>query len=151
MTEEQKPQFAIQAVYIKDLSFESPNSPKIFAVKTKPKINMDLQTRSRKVGEDTYEVILAVTVTVKAEEDTAFLIELQQAGIFAVAGLAEEQLKHTLGSYCPNILFPYARQAVANTVMQGGFEPLQLTPINFDALYQQHLQKEQQKANSETH
>jgi len=152
MTENTKPQFAIQGLYIKDLSFESPNAPQIFGQKAKPQANMDLQTRNRPLGDNRYEVVLSITVTMTAEENTVFLVELQQAGIFVISGLDDEQLKQTLGSYCPNVLFPYARQTVATIVMQGGFEPIHLSPVNFDALYLQHLKQEQQKPQSaETH
>ncbi|WP_028116610.1 protein-export chaperone SecB [Ferrimonas senticii] len=135
------PVFQIQRIYTKDISFETPNSPAIFQKEWKPEVKLDLDTRSSKLADDTYEVVIAITVTVKVENDTAFLAEVQQAGIFTVANLPEGQLAHALGAGCPNILFPYAREAVASLVNRGTFPPLNLAPVNFDALFAQYLQK----------
>ncbi len=145
MAEEQPkgPVFTIQRIYIKDVSYEAPNSPKIFREDWKPEVNVDLQTKTDTIEDDIYDVILHLTVTVKMGDKTAFLCEVHQAGIFTLKGFPEEQLNHALGSMCPNILYPYAREAVSDIVTRGGFPQLLLAPVNFDALYLQHL--EQQK------
>ena len=128
-------QFGIQNVYIKDVSFETPNSPQIFMEKWQPQMDMDLSNNINKLQEDLFEVVLKITATVKVEEKTAFLIEVHQAGIFFIKGFEQEKLSYMLNSYCPNILFPFARELITSTVTRGGFQPLLLAPINFDALY----------------
>jgi preprotein translocase subunit SecB len=141
--EQQAPQFAIQRVYLKDASFEAPNSPQIFTKQWQPEINLDMNTATSKLDEAVFEVVLTLTVTAKNDGDTAFLVELQQAGIFTVSGLAEAELHHTLGAFCPSILFPYAREAIDNMVNKGSFPALMLSPVNFDALYAQQMQQQQ--------
>ena len=155
---EEQPQFAIQRVYTKDVSFETPNSPEIFQKEWKPEVKLDLDTRSNKIADDTFEVVLAVTVTVTVEGQTAFLAEVQQAGIFTIGNMPESQLAHMIGAFCPNTLFPYARETVANLVNRGSFPQLNLSPVNFDALFASYVQQraaEQQAveapAPSETH
>lgn len=138
MTEQQQPQFGIQRVYIKDLSFECPNSPAIFRKEWKPQIKLDLNTQSTKLDEDIYEVVLTLTVSAKLEDDTAFLCEVQQAGIFSIAGFPEQTRDQMIGAYCPNILFPYAREAIDTAVVKGSFPALMLAPVNFEALYAQN-------------
>jgi len=140
---EQQGQFNIQKVYTKDISFEAPNSPKTFTEKWEPKNNLDLNTNANPIGENTYEVVLSLTVTAKLGETTAFLCEIHQAGIFSIEGFSDADLHTMLGSFCPNILFPYAREAVSDIVTRGGFPQLLLAPINFDALYEQHMQQAQ--------
>ncbi len=146
MTTEQQPQqpeFAIQRLYVKDLSLETPNTPKIFLKSWEPQLHMDIATDASLVLDDgVREVILTVTVTVKIKEEVAFLVEVKQAGIFSLKGFKDEQLKHMLGSFCPNILYPYAREVVSDAVMRAGFPQLYLAPVNFDALYEQHQKKE---------
>ncbi len=142
-TPEASQQFAIQRIYTKDISFEAPNSPHMFTVKWEPQVNIDLNTAIATLAEGVHEVTLAVTVTAKVGEKTAFLVEVKQAGIFTIAGFPEEQMGHMLHSFCPNILFPYARETVATLVTKGTFPQLDLAPINFDALYAQHLQRQQ--------
>ncbi|MFD2165550.1 protein-export chaperone SecB [Thalassotalea euphylliae] len=151
-----QPQFAIQRVYTKDISFETPNSPAIFQKEWKPEVKLDIDTRSNQIAENTYEVILAVTATATVEGQTAFLAEVQQAGIFNIGNVGEAQLAHMIGAFCPNTLFPYARETVANLVNRGSFPQLNLAPVNFDALFAQYLQKRQeqeqaQAASTETH
>lgn len=141
-TQSQQPEFAIQRMYVKDLSLETPNTPKIFLEPWEPEMHMDLATDASTVLEDgVREVVLTVTVTVKIKTKVAFLVEVKQAGIFALKGFTDEQLQHMLGSFCPNILYPYAREVVTDAVMRAGFPQLYLAPVNFDALYEQ--QKEQ--------
>ncbi|GLP97775.1 protein-export chaperone SecB [Paraferrimonas sedimenticola] len=138
------PQFNIQRIYTKDISFETPNSPAIFQKEWTPEVKLDLDTRSEKLADDVYEVVLSLTVTAKIGEETAFLCEVQQAGIFAIQGLNEQQLAHSLGAYCPNTLFPYAREAIGSLVARGTFPQLNLAPVNFDALFAQYVAQRQQ-------
>ncbi|MCF6353798.1 MAG: protein-export chaperone SecB [Candidatus Polarisedimenticolaceae bacterium] len=148
-------EFAIQRIYIKDLSFEAPNVPQIFNSEWKPESNLNLNSESKQVGEDSYEVILSVTVTTKVDGKVAFLVEAQQAGIFRLVGFPEKEKGHMLGSYCPNTLFPYLREVITDLVTKGSFPQLVLTPVNFDALYAQHLAektaKEQADSSPTTH
>ena len=137
MTEQQQPQFGVQRLYLKDVSFESPNAPGIFRKEWKPQIKLDLNTQTRQLDTDVYEVVLTLTVSAKIEEETAFLCEVQQAGIFSIGGFPDETRDQMLGAYCHNILFPYAREAVDAAVVKGSFPALMLAPVNFDALYQQ--------------
>ena len=139
------PSFAMQRIYVKDISFESPRSPEIFRGNWKPRINLDLNTRSRILETDLYEVILTLSIEASAEgEQTGFIVELQQAGVFLISGLDEAQLQHTLASYCPNLLFPYARETVDSLVLKGSFPHLMLAPVNFDALYAEAMERQQQ-------
>ena len=138
-------QFMIQRVYIKNLSFETTNTPAIFQQKWEPELSLDLNTQHTKLDEGFYEVSLTVTATVKNQGTTAFLVEVQQAGIFTIQGPQPEQLDHLLGSFCPNILFPFAREAITSEVIRGSFPQLVLAPINFDALYAQQ-QEEKMRA-----
>ena len=142
-------QFAIQKIYIKDVSFESPNAPAVFTEDWKPDSNLELNTNGKKLEDNVYEVVLSLTVTVKNNDKVAHLVEIQQCGIFSVAGFNDQDLAHMLGSFCPNILFPYAREAVSDLVTRGGFPQLLLAPVNFDALYAQHLQQLQNDAEQE--
>jgi len=137
-------QFAIQKIYIKDVSFESPNAPAMFTQEWQPEVNLDMNTNTQLLNEGVYEVVLSLTATVKNADQTAFLVEIQQAGIFTINGFAENEMGHMLGSFCPNILFPYAREAVSDLVTKGGYPPLILAPVNFDALYAQHMAQQQQ-------
>jgi len=148
MSENQAPnqdtrEFALQRIYIKDVSFETPNSPTIFTEEWKPESNLNLNSGVNKLADDTYEVILTVTVTTKVGDKTAFLVEVQQAGIFHIKGFPESEMGPMMNAYCPNVLFPYAREVVSDLVSKGSFPQLLLTPVNFDALYAQHLQEQQ--------
>ena len=147
--EQAAPQFSIQRIYTKDISFETPNSPEIFTKEWKPDVKLDLDNRSVKIEEGVYEVVLALTVTATVEGKTAFLCEVQQAGIFAMGNIQDAQLAHMLGAFCPNTLFPYARETVSNLVNRGTFPALNLAPVNFDALFAQYLQQAQAKAESQ--
>jgi preprotein translocase subunit SecB len=141
--EDQQPerQLALQKLYIKDVSFETPNSPTVFTMKWEPNVEFNLNTHASTLQDDVYEIALTVTVTVKLEDKTAYLVEVCQAGIFSLVGFAQSELGPLIGSYCPNILFPFAREAVSDLVIKGGFPPMLLAPVNFDALYAQHLQQ----------
>ncbi len=136
-------QFSIQKIYTKDISFETPNAPQIFTTKWEPHVDFNLATNVDPMDDNMYEVGLTVTVTVKTNEQTAYLVEVKQAGIFSLAGFSEQEMGPMVGSFCPNILFPYAREVVSDLVTKGGFPQLLLAPVNFDALYQQHLQQAQ--------
>jgi preprotein translocase subunit SecB len=150
-TEQQAaPQFAIQRVYTKDISFETPNSPAIFQKDWKPELKLDLDTRSTKLSDNTYEVILALTVTATVDGQTAFLAEVQQAGIFTIGNLPEAQLAHTIGAFCPTTLFPYARESVANLVNRGSFPQINLAPVNFEALFASFIQQKAKEAEAAT-
>jgi preprotein translocase subunit SecB len=137
-------QFAMQRIYNKDLSFESPATPGIFKKQWQPKVNVDLNTKSDKIDDQgNFEVVLTITITAKVEEETAFLVEIQQAGIFFINGFEGENLRRILGTAAPNILFPYARETIDSVCVKGGFPPVMLAPVNFDALYQQALAQAQ--------
>lgn len=146
--EESEQQFSIQKIYCKDISFETPNSPTIFTEKWEPELKIDLHTAVNPLAENVFEVILTVTATVSVADKTAFLAEVQQAGIFNIAGFEKAQLDAMLGSYCPNLLFPYSREIVSDLVNKGGFPQLILQPINFEAVYGQHLQQRQAQQES---
>ncbi len=143
------PQFAVQRLYIKDASFEAPNMPGIFTKGWKPEVSLELNNASRRLGDDVYEVVLTLTITVKLEEETAYLVELQQAGIFTISGLGEAELHHTLGAFCPNLLFPYARETVDSMVTKASFPALMLQPVNFDAMYAQQMAQRQANQQAE--
>jgi preprotein translocase subunit SecB len=140
---EQNPetQFMIQRLYVKDSSFEAPGAPACFQKKWEPNLTLDVNTKHAELEKSIYEVILTVTATVKNQEEVAFLSEVQQAGIFTIQGAQEQQLDHLLGSFCPSILFPYAREAITSQVIGGSFPQLVLAPINFDALYMKQLEE----------
>ena len=145
----QGPQFAIQRIYAKDISFETPNSPAVFKKEWQPEVKLDLDTRSTQLEEGVHEVVLSLTVTTKVGEDVAFLCEVQQAGIFSIGAVEDGQKAHMLGSFCPNILFPYARECVSNLVNRGTFPALNLAPVNFDAIFAAY-QKRAEAAKGET-
>lgn len=142
--DQQQLQFSLQRIYIKDISFESPNAPSVFQQPFKPKVSLDLNTSSEQVGEDLYEVVVKVTSQVANAESgtTSFLVEVEQAGLFRIVGLKGDQLDHTLGAFCPNVLFPYARECIDNLVNRGSFPPLMLAPVNFEAMYAQKKQRQ---------
>jgi preprotein translocase subunit SecB len=146
--EQQQPerQFALQKLYVKDVSFETPHSPQVFTLKWEPKVDFNLASNAQQLQDGVFEVTLTVTLTVKVEDKTAYLVEISQAGIFAAIGFSDQEMGQLLGSYCPNVLFPYAREAVSDLVIKGGFPPMLLAPVNFDALYAQHLQQAQAQA-----
>lgn len=139
-------QFMIQRIYMKDASFEAPDAPKVFQKEWEPELSLDLNTQHTELETNVYEVVLTVTATVKNKNTIAFLAEIKQAGIFTIQGAAIAQLDHLLGSFCPNILFPYAREAITSNVLRGSFPQLVLAPINFDALFAQQLEEKQKIA-----
>lgn len=136
----------LQKIYVKDLSFESPKAPEIFTTNTSPQTQLNLRYANRDLGQDNIEVTLTITVEAKDKDTTLFLVELSQAGIFLLRGYNAEERAVIVGSFCPNTLYPFAREAIADLVQRGGFPQLLLQPINFDALYQQALQERQKQA-----
>lgn len=134
--------FQIQRIYTKDISFEVPEAPQIFQQEWRPKVKLDLDTVSSKLADDIYEVALRVTVTASIGEGTAFLCEVQQAGIFSISGIEGTQLAHCLGVYCPNILFQYARECTTSLASRGSFPQVNLAPVNFDVLFMRYLQQQ---------
>ena len=140
---EEAPQFSLQRIYVRDLSFEAPKSPAIFRQEWTPSVSLDLNTRQKQLENDFYEVV-------QNGEEIAFIAEVQQAGIFLIKGLDAASMSHTLGAFCPNILFPYARETIDSLVVRGSFPALMLAPVNFDALYAQELQRMQESGETPT-
>lgn len=134
--------FDIQKVYLKDVSLETPNSPAIFTEQWQPQSEVRLETGATPLTQELFEVVLTVTVTAKLGDRTAYLAEVQQAGLFTLRGFDDPQMGHMLHAFCPNILFPFAREELASLIGKGGFPALLLNPINFDGLYMQRLQQQ---------
>ena len=147
MTEQAQtqPTFNIEKIYIKDLSVEVPGAPQIFLEQEAPQFELQISTQSEAINEGLYQCVLTLTATAKIQDKTAFLIEVQQAGIFRIQNLPQETLEPTLLVACPNILFPYGRETVSDAVLRAGFPPLLLQPVNFEAMY---LQQKQQAGNA---
>ena len=145
-TQDAQPGFGIEKLYVKDASIEVPNAPQIFTERTAPQVNVELGNSAQKLDEGIFEVSIKVTVTAKIGDKTAFLVEATQAGIFAVRNVPAENLEPILAVTCPNILFPYAREAVSDMVTRAGFAPVLLNPINFEALYMQQKQQAENAA-----
>ena len=146
MSDEQQnqQQFAIQKIYLKDVSFESPNAPAIFTEgQFQPEVSVQINTETKTVSDNLHEVTLTVTVTAKQDDKTAFLVEVKQAGLFQMSGFEQEQLGGMIGAYCPEALFPFARESIASMVAKGGFPQVLLAPVNFNALYMQQKQQSQ--------
>ena len=142
-------QLTLQRVYVKDVSFEAPGSPHIFQQQGQPNVELNLSQRSTALAEDTFEVVLSVTATCKVEEKTAYLVEVQQAGIFGLTGFDDQNREVVLATYCPNVLFPYVRQMVSDLVQNGGFPPFFLQPINFDSLYAEQQRRRLESADGQ--
>ncbi len=137
------PSLVIQKLYVKDASFEVPHAPEIFQDQNPQQVQLNLSQKVANFAQDLYEVVLTVTVTCKAGERTAFLAEVQQAGVFTLTGFQPEQLQGVLATYCPHVLYPYARQVIGDLVMNGGFPPFLMQPINFEQLYAEQLRRQQ--------
>ena len=144
-----KREFALQRVYTKDISFETPNAPAVFQQEWKPETQVNLNTEVQKLADAVYEVMLTVTVTTKLGDQTAYLAEAKQAGIFTVAGFSEQEMGPMMGAYCPSQLFPYVREVISDLIAKGSFPQLVLQPVNFDALYAQHQQEQANKAQAQ--
>jgi len=143
------PKFAVQRVYVKDLSFETPQGAAAFQKQWQPKVNQDLSTKTSKIADELYEVSLRITVTVKHEEETIYLSEVDQAGLFNIGGIEGGQLAQVLNVTCPGMLLPYAREAIDSTLTKGSYPPLMIPPINFDALFAAAVQQAAAKENNE--
>ena len=135
----QSVQLSIEKIYVKDLSLENPGSPQSFQLTETPQVEIGLRTRGEQIDKDIYEVVLTITATAKVADKTVFLVEVSQAGVFGIRGITPDQAQPIIAVHCPTVLFPYAREAIADATMRAGFPPVQLAPINFDVLYQQQL------------
>jgi preprotein translocase subunit SecB len=144
MEQNAQPVFGIEKLYVKDLSVEVPNAPEIYLEREAPQVEIQLNTGGRAVGDSVYEVVLTVTVTAKVGEKTVFLVEVGQAGIFRIQNVPEAEMEPLIAVACPNILFPYAREAVSDSVVRAGFQPIVLQPVNFEGMYMQRLQQQQE-------
>ncbi|WP_085248487.1 protein-export chaperone SecB [Gilliamella mensalis] len=147
-TQQPETQFAIQRIYTKDVSFETNNVPEIFTKQWKPELNLELNSSSQVLSENVYEVALRVTVTVKQQNEVVYICEVTQAGIFSLVGFDESQIQHCVGAYCPNILFPYAREVISSLVSKGTFPQVNLEPVNFEALFMNYIQQQQAELDS---
>lgn len=137
------PEFALERIYVKDLSFESPRSPEIFRGPWQPQIQLDINTRTAGLGDDRFEVVLTVTAHAKSTDGQSLMIvEVQQGGVFRIRGLPDDRLRRVLATHCPGILFPYVRESVDSLVVKGGFPPLMLAPVNFDAMFEEALKRQ---------
>ena len=134
-------EFGVQRVYVKDISFESPRAPDIFKDQWGPQINMEIRTNQKELEKGLYEVGLEISLQAKKDEKPVFVVEIEQAGIFVIKGVEGEELQRVLATFCPNFLFPYAREVVDSLAVKGSFPPIMLAPINFDALYEQEKAK----------
>jgi len=139
-------QFTVEKIYVKDVSFEAPNAPQVFNETGQPQLNMNLNQKVGRLDGDLFEVVLGVTLTCTLNDRTVYLAEVAQAGIFGLAGFDDRTLDMMLGTYCPNVLFPYVRQAVSDLITNGGFPPFYMQPINFEALYAEGLRRRAEQA-----
>jgi preprotein translocase subunit SecB len=142
----QQPGFGIEKIYVKDASLEIPHAPQIFTDRTQPQVSIELGNFAQQIEENIFEVAIKVTVTSKIADKTVFLVEVTQAGIFQISNVPAENIELIVGITCPNILFPYAREAVSDLVVRAGFQPVLLNPINFEALFAQQKQQEAAQA-----
>ena len=139
-------QLLLQKIYVKDLSFESPKAPMVFTTNASPQTQLNVRSSAQQVAPDTQEVTLTITVEAKDKDSTLFLAEVAQSGIFLIQGYTAEEQSILIGSFCPNTLYPFAREAISELVTKGGFPPLLLQPLNFDAIYAQAVQERQARA-----
>ncbi|MDX1695864.1 MAG: protein-export chaperone SecB [Ketobacteraceae bacterium] len=146
---QQQGQFQLQRVYVKDLSFEAPRAPEVFRQEWKPEVNLEVNHSANQIDGDVYEVVLKVTVTVQNQQKSAFVAEIQQAGLFLIAGITGMQFEHVVKGVCPNVLFPYARETISDLVARGTFPQFLLQPINFEAAFVEQLRRQQQQQNQD--
>ena len=137
----QAAQFTVEKIYVKDVSFEAPNTPQVFNEQGQPQLSMNLNQKVGRLEGDLFEVILGVTLTCTLNDKTVYLAEVEQAGLFVLSGFDERTLDMMLGTYCPNVLFPYVRQSISDLITNGGFPPFYMQPINFEALYAEGLRR----------
>lgn len=151
MSEQQAPVFSIEKIYVKDLSLEVPNAPHCFLERDPPAVDLQLQTRGQAVGDGIFDVVLTTTVTAKIGDKTLFLVEVSQAGLFHIRNVPEQDIEPIVAVACPNILFPFAREAVADAVSRAGFPPVLLAPVNFEDAYRQRMTENSQQAPAGPH
>jgi preprotein translocase subunit SecB len=144
----QQAQFTVEKIYVKDVSFEAPNTPQVFNEQGQPQLSMNLNQKVGRLDGDAYEVVLGVTLTCTLNEKTVYLAEVEQAGIFGLTGFDDRTLDMMLGTYCPNVLFPYVRQSISDLITTGGFPPFYMQPINFEALYAEGLRRRAESVGS---
>ena len=144
----QQAQFTVEKIYVKDVSFEAPNTPQVFNEQGQPQLSMNLNQKVGRLDGDAFEVILGVTLTCTLNDKTVYLAEVEQAGIFGLSGFDDRTLDMMLGTYCPNVLFPYVRQTISDLITTGGFPPFYMQPINFEALYAEGLRRRSEQAGS---
>lgn len=135
------PQFSVEKIYVKDVSFEAPNAPQVFNEQAQPQLQMNLNQRVQRLNDNAFEVVLGVTLTCTVNDKTAYLAEVQQAGVFGLSGFDDNTLDAMLGTQCPTVLYPYVRQAIGDLIQAGGFPPFLLQPINFEALYAEGMRQ----------
>ena len=139
------PSFTVEKIYVKDLSLEVPGAPAVFNEQAQPQLQMNLNQKVQRLGDNAFEVVLGVTLTCTIGEKTAYLAEVQQAGVFGLSGFSDQQLDMMLGTQCPTVLYPYVREAIGGLIQAGGFPPFVLQPLNFDALYADGLRQRAQQ------
>jgi preprotein translocase subunit SecB len=145
-SESSQAQFTVDKIYVKDVSFEAPNTPQVFTEQGQPQLSMNLNQKVGRLEGDAFEVVLGVTLTCTLNEKTVYLAEVEQAGIFGLTGFDERTLDMMLGTYCPNVLFPYVRNSISDLITNGGFPPFYMQPINFEALYAEGLRRRAEQA-----
>ncbi len=145
MSESPQPTFAIEKVFLKDLSVEVPNAPEVFLEREAPTMEVNISSAGRSVQDGLYEVVLTVTITARIKEKTVFLVEAAQAGVFQIRNVPPEDMGPLLGIACPNTLFPYARETISSVTARAGFQPVMLAPMSFEGIYQQQLQRLQEQ------
>jgi preprotein translocase subunit SecB len=143
MSEALQPVFAIERIYLKDLSVEAPNTPEVFLEREAPTVEVNINSEAREIQGGTYEVVLKVTITAKTKDKSMFLVEVAQAGLFQIRNVPPQDLGPLLGIACPNTLFPYARETISSVTSRAGFPPVVLAPMSFEGIYQQQLQAAQ--------
>ena len=148
MSESPQPTFAIEKVFVKDMSVEVPNAPEVFLERDAPSMEVNIGSAGRQVQEGLYEVVLTVTITARIKEKTVFLVEVAQAGVFQIRNVPPQDMGPLLGIACPNTLFPYARETVSSVTARAGFQPVMLAPMSFEGIYQQQLQRMQEQQGS---
>jgi len=131
-----QPVFSIEKLFVKDLSVEVPNAPRIYLERDTPQVEIQMTTAAKPIDEGYFEVVVSVTVTAKLAEKTVFLVEASQGGVFQIRNVPQEELESVLGITCPNILYPYVREVVSDAVVRAGFAPVMLNPVNFEAIFQ---------------
>ncbi len=145
-TEQTAQELVLQNIYVKDASFEAPTGPNIQATEWNPQFNLNMNTSASALAETVHEVVLTITLEAKIADKAAYLVEVKQAGLFTIRGYSDEETRRVVGAFCPGVLFPYARQAVSDLILRGGFPPFLLPPVNFDGLFQQSLEQAARQA-----